>query len=159
MEPLIALLVAWPVLRLIGYFGVRRLAHWQTSLRGAIAVMFTMTAIVHFVAKRDELIAMVPPGLPAPELLVTVTGVLEFAGAIGLLIPRFARSAAICLTVLLLVMFPANVYAAQAGLEMALLPRTILQLIFLAATIAASWKTSSAAGEPTAPKASRGVPG
>jgi hypothetical protein len=33
-------------------------------------------------------------------------------------------------------MFPANVYAAQQGTEMALLPRTLLQVVFLAATLA-----------------------
>lgn len=141
MEPLLALLISWLVLRLIGWCGVRWLARWQTSLRGAVAVMFTMTGVVHFVGMRQELIAMVPPGLPAPELLVSITGVLELAGAAGLLIPRLARTAAVCLTLLLLVMFPANIYAAEAGLEMALLPRTLLQLVFLAATIAAAWKS------------------
>jgi uncharacterized membrane protein len=30
---------------------------------------------------------MVPPGLPEPALLVTATGVLELAGAAGLLVP------------------------------------------------------------------------
>ncbi len=84
---------------------------------------------------------MVPPALPEPGLLVTITGVLELAGAVGLLWRRTAPWAAVGLTVLLVAMFPANVYAALAGLTldgvpaMALLPRTLLQVVFLAATL------------------------
>ena len=84
---------------------------------------------------------MVPPALPEPGLLVTVTGVLELAGAVGLLWRRTAPWAAAGLSVLLVAMFPANVYAALAGLTlggapaMALLPRTLLQVVFLAATL------------------------
>jgi uncharacterized membrane protein len=50
--------------------------------------MFTLTGMAHFVGMRAELIDMVPPALPNPGLLVTVTGALELAGAAGLLIPR-----------------------------------------------------------------------
>jgi uncharacterized membrane protein len=53
---------------------------------------------------------MVPPFLPAPELLVTVTGVLELAGAAGLVWSRTAPWAAGGLSALLVAMFPANVY-------------------------------------------------
>jgi uncharacterized membrane protein len=59
---------------------------------------------------------MVPPRLPKPEVLVTVTGILEFAGAVGLFIPAVARQAAWCLIALLVAMFPANVHAARARL-------------------------------------------
>jgi hypothetical protein len=50
--------------------------------------MFVLTGVAHFVGKRAELVAMVPPFLPAPELLVTVTGVLELTGAVGLVWSR-----------------------------------------------------------------------
>ena len=99
--------------------------------------MFVLTGVSHFVGMRDQLIAMVPPALPEPELIVTVTGLLELAGAVGLFVPRLARWAAAGLALLLLVMFPANVYAAQAGILddwwSQLWPRTVLQLVFLAA--------------------------
>jgi uncharacterized membrane protein len=41
-----------------------------------------------------------------------VTGILEMAGAIGLLVPRFSRLAGTCLLLFLIAVFPANVYAA-----------------------------------------------
>ncbi|MEU3959842.1 DoxX family protein [Streptomyces buecherae] len=56
---------------------------------------------------------MVPPRLPRPDLLVTLTGGLEIAGAIGLLIPALSRWAAAGLALLMIGMFPANVSAAR----------------------------------------------
>jgi uncharacterized membrane protein len=85
---------------------------------------------------------MVPRAFPRPEALVTLTGVLELLGALGLLLGRLAPLAAAGLSLLLLALFPANVHAARAGLTIggrpatALVPRTLLQLLFLAATLA-----------------------
>jgi uncharacterized membrane protein len=73
-----------------------------------LAAMFVLTGVAHFVGKRAELVAMVPPFLPAPELLVTVTGVLELTGAVGLVWSRTAPWAAGGLSALLVAMFPAE---------------------------------------------------
>jgi uncharacterized membrane protein len=141
MAPLVVLVVVTLALRAAGAAGVRRLGSWPTALRGGLAAMFVLTGTSHFVGMRDDLISMVPPVLPEPALLVTITGVLELAGAAGLLWRGTVPSAAGGLSALLVVMFPANVYAALAGLTlsggpaMALVPRTLLQLVFLAATL------------------------
>ncbi|WP_461174911.1 DoxX family membrane protein [Arthrobacter sp. Z1-9] len=142
MAPLITLLAVTLLLRIAGAMGVKPLRSWHTSLRGGLAAMFTLTGVAHFNGMRGELVAMVPPALPNPELLVTATGVLELLGAAGLLHRRTAPWAAGGLALLLVAMFPANVYAAQAGLIVngaaatALLPRTLIQLVFIGATIA-----------------------
>jgi uncharacterized membrane protein len=140
MEPLVVLVVVTAMLLGLGALGVRRLRPGVVALRGGLAAMFTMTASAHFVGLRDQLVAMVPPVLPAPELLVTITGLLEFAGAAGLLWARTAPWAAGGLSALLVAMFPANVHWALSGrasdFAETLWPRTGLQLIFLAATIA-----------------------
>ncbi|MEU4422487.1 DoxX family protein [Actinoplanes sp. NPDC024001] len=145
MAPLIALIGGFVVLRLLGVAGVDALDAWQPALRGGLALMFVVTGVVHFYppAMRRDLIAMVPPGLPRPGLLVTVTGVLELAGAIALLIPRLAPFAAAGLALLMLAMFPANVSAARrsrtlGGRPVTPLPqRTALQVLFVAAAVAA----------------------
>ena len=62
---------------------------------------------------------MVPPTLPRPALLVMITGILEFIGAAGLLLPSAAAAAAYGLIALLVAMFPANLHAARAGLVIA----------------------------------------
>ncbi|KYF92315.1 DoxX family protein [Sorangium cellulosum] len=142
MAPLLVLSISFALLLLLGRLGVRHLASWVTCLRYALAAMFLLTASAHWGSRRAELVAMVPPVLPYPELLVTVTGVLEIAGAAALLVPRLAPWAAAGLTILLVAMFPANVHAARAGLTLGgspvtpLVPRTLIQIVFLAATLA-----------------------
>ncbi|MEV2275351.1 hypothetical protein AB0I72_07175 [Nocardiopsis sp. NPDC049922] len=140
MEPLITLVGVTLALGVAGALGVRRLRPWPVALRGGLAAMFTLTGVVHFVGMRQELIAMVPPALPAPDLLVTVTGVLELLGAAALLWSRTAPWAAAGLTALLLAMFPANVHLALTGTDLPahqeIVPRTVMQAVFLAATVA-----------------------
>ncbi|WFF02874.1 DoxX family membrane protein [Micromonospora sp. WMMD964] len=146
MAPLIALLVGTTLARLAGLAGVSALDGWHPALRVGLAAMFTLTAVAHFVGeRRADLIAMVPPRLPRPGLLVTLTGVLELVGAVGLLVPATARVAAAGLALLMLAMFPANVSAAYRRLTLAGRPvtplgqRTALQLVFVAAAVAISF--------------------
>jgi uncharacterized membrane protein len=103
--------------------------------------MFVMTGIAHFVNPlRRDMIAIVPPRLPAAGLLVTLTGVLELAGAAGLLYPPARVAAAACLFVLMLVMFPANIYAARMpdppkSMTSRLDVRTVEEVVYLAAAV------------------------
>jgi uncharacterized membrane protein len=139
MAPLIVMLVSWLVARTIGFTGMWHQADsWTGALRFALAAMFVFTAVSHFHPRtRSDLIRMVPPSLPAPALLVTATGVLEFIGAIGL--TQALPAAAYGLIALLAAMFPANVHAARAGLIVAgrraspLVWRLPLQLFWISA--------------------------
>jgi uncharacterized membrane protein len=85
-------------------------------------------------------LAMVPPAFPRPEFPRALTGLFDIAGAVGLMRPRTAPYAALGLCFLLLAVFPANVHAARQQLSIAgrrvetLLPRALLQFVFLAAT-------------------------
>ncbi|MER0245740.1 MauE/DoxX family redox-associated membrane protein [Streptomyces sp. HSW2009] len=114
MEPLVALVVGFLGARLAGLLGVDALDGWHPAVRIGLALMFAFTAVAHFhPALRADLIDMVPPPLPRPDLLVTLTGLLEAAGAAALLVPASARWAAAGLALLLVAMFPANVSAAR----------------------------------------------
>ncbi|MFF7178093.1 hypothetical protein [Streptomyces sp. NPDC008121] len=140
MEPLVTLVAVTGLLLLAGATHVpwaARLRGPVVALRGGLAAMFTLTAGAHFVGMRDELIAMVPPALPAPGLLVTLTGIAELGCALALLWSRTARASAAVLTAMLIGMFPANVYAAGGDVPWwdELGPRTATQLVFLAATV------------------------
>jgi len=114
---------------------------WWTALRLALCAMFLLTASAHWGRRRPDLIRMVPAGIPNAGAMVTVTGICEILGAIGLLIPAVAPYAAIGLTLLLLAIFPANVRAAREQLSIAGTPampivaRTLVQIVFLTATI------------------------
>ncbi len=112
MAVLIALFTSWLVFRGIGALGVGALATWQGSAVYALTLMFVFTGIAHFNKMKHDLVRMVPALFPRPMLLIYLTGVLEFMGAVGLLLPRFRALAGICLIALLIAMFPANVNAA-----------------------------------------------
>jgi uncharacterized membrane protein len=145
VAPLIALAVSILIFWIAGRTGVTVFQDLRFVLRAALAVMFFLTASAHWGRRRPDLIRMVPPAFPRPHLLVTITGVLEILGAIGLLLPSTARASSICLILLLVALFPANVRAARqhltiAGKHVPSLPvRSIIQLVFIATLIAAAW--------------------
>jgi uncharacterized membrane protein len=99
--------------------------------------MFCFTAAAHFNSMRADLVRMVPPAIPNPELMVTFTGICEILGAIGLLVPRTRRAAAVALVVFLLAVLPANVHAALSEVTLRsapvtpLIPRVALQALFI----------------------------
>lgn len=143
MAPLIALVIGTVLARLAGAFGFTPVDSWPASVAVGLAAMFALTGIAHFVPKmRASMIAIVPPGLPAPGFLVTLTGVLELLGAVGVLIPSTRVLAAACLGVLLVAMFPANVHAAKLRSNPLSTPlgwRTAEQVLFLATTVIVVW--------------------
>lgn len=142
MAPFIVLVTLFGLLSVLGHFQMPIAFGWWTSLRFALAGMFLLTASAHWGKRRPDLIAMIPPVFPKPDVLVTVTGVLEIIGAVGLMLAATARYSALGLALMLLAVFPANVYAARMRLTIAgsqvpaLFPRTLLQIVFLTATVA-----------------------
>jgi uncharacterized membrane protein len=130
MAPLVVQFVAWAGFWLAGRLGVvTAAASLGGSLRFAMATMFVFTGLAHFAPRtRSDMIRMVPPVLPAPGLLVSATGVLELAGAAGLGIRSVSSVAAVALAVMLVAMFPANIYAARQQLIIAGRPATPLAL-------------------------------
>jgi uncharacterized membrane protein len=145
MFPFFVLLISTVVFRVMGMAGVNLFDSWTWCLRCGLALMFLFTASAHWGKRRGDLIAMVPRSLPRPDLLVSTTGVLEILGGLGLLIPTVAPVAAACLVALLIGLFPANVRAARehltlGGRQATALPlRALLQLVFIAALIAAGF--------------------
>ena len=114
MAVIITLVLGTLGARLAGWLGVDYANSWPSAIAIGLAAMFVVTGIAHFVNPlRRDMISIVPPRLPSPGLLVTVTGVLELVGAAGLLYPPTRVAAAACLFVLMLVMFPANIYASR----------------------------------------------
>jgi uncharacterized membrane protein len=139
MIPLYLLIASFIAFLLLGREGVVYFHGWQHALRAALGAMFLLTASAHWGKRRADLIAMVPNAFPQPTLLVTLTGILETIGAIALQIPKLAFFTATGLFLMLIAVFPANVYAARYRLTIAgrpvpgLLSRTLIQIIFLVA--------------------------
>jgi uncharacterized membrane protein len=141
VAPLIALVVVTLLARIAGAFNFAggRFRSLSDALCAGVAALFLMTGGAHFIGLRDDMMRMVPPAFGNPGFWVTFTGVAEIAGAIGILIPKTRRLAAAGLILLLLAVFPANVYAATHQLTFGgepatpLVPRILEQLVFLAA--------------------------
>ena len=82
---------------------------------------------------------MIPEPLPKSLRLIYLTGLLQIAGAIGLLVPALRRLAGVGLVAQLVAMFPANVHAARNGIPFRGRPPTPLairvpvQLVFIVA--------------------------
>ncbi|QAV69920.1 DoxX family membrane protein [Salinibacterium sp. UTAS2018] len=94
-----------------------QIAQW--ALRITLALAFIAAGVSHFVAAPARTMrAMIPPvlrhpRLPSPAALVTITGLCEIAGGLGLLWEPVRFITAIALIVFLIAVFPANAYAAD----------------------------------------------
>lgn len=143
MAPLVVLVTVTLAVRGLGMLGVEPLNGWPAAVTVGLSAMFVVTASAHFSrTRRPALIAMVPPRLPRPGPVVTTTGLLELAGAAGLLAPGTRTAAGICLALLLVVMFPANVHAARTSTGVRTMPlpaRSALQVGFVAACLVAAF--------------------
>ncbi len=99
----------------------------KRAVRTAAALLFVVAGIAHFLVP-DMLVRFIPPWLPAPTALVLISGVIEIAGGVGLFVARFRRHAAWMLSLLLLLILPANIFMLtspeQAGV--AALPALLL---------------------------------
>lgn len=109
----------------VGTYGVLTLAnmlsekvHLSQSLRGrmSLAIFFVFTGVSHFLMP-EEMAQMLPEFIPWRVEIIYVTGILEVAGGIGLLIPGLERLAAWSLILFLIGVLPSNIYAAINHVE------------------------------------------
>lgn len=110
-----------------------------SASRIVLAALFAFAGTMHFIIP-GQYVAVMPPALPLHRELVYLSGALEIAGGIGLLIPHTRRAAGIGLILLLLAVWPANLQmlldaraaGASAWAQTLLLLRLPLQLVLIA---------------------------
>ena len=102
--------------------GMEKRVRWGAV---AIGVFYIAAGALHFVATQLYLRAM-PGYLPAPRALVLVSGAAEIAGGIGVMLPSTRRAAAWGLVLLLVAVFPANVWMAMHPERFAEIPQWAL---------------------------------
>src|SRR5215204_4491547 len=110
MAPLFVLVISFLLLRGVGFLGVRRLSSWREAGLIAVVIMFLFTGVTHFTGMKHDYAAMLPGPLSGNLGIIYLSGILEIAGAVGLLVPRTRRLAGVCLALYLLAVFPGNVY-------------------------------------------------
>jgi len=115
MKPLIVLLIVFAIsLVLTKIF--QGTYQFPVSGRIALSVMLIFTAIAHFAFTRG-MEMMLPSFIPYKTAVIYLTGVIEFAAAIGILIPGFRVVAAWLLISFFLLILPANIYAAVKNVD------------------------------------------
>ncbi|MDO6431376.1 hypothetical protein Q4E93_12300 [Flavitalea sp. BT771] len=110
MKPLFVLLGVF----FIVFFLLRVTNGWwdyRLSARIAMAAMLLLTAIAHFAFTRG-MEMMLPDFVPFKKAMVYLTGIAELAGAVGLLLNAWFALAGVMLTLLFMLMLPANIHAA-----------------------------------------------
>ena len=82
------------------------------NVRGLARVLlslFVVTAgVLHFVSPAF-FVSIVPAWLPHPRAMVAISGVCEITGGLGLFLPKTRRLAGLCLVLLFIAVFPANI--------------------------------------------------
>ncbi len=105
------LILIFALLYVPNVFGINFLPGAQAKMRVALGASFVIAGVLHFVA--TELFArIVPPFFPYKIEIVYLSGVFEILGGIALLTLRLRRLSAIFLILLLVAVFPANIYMA-----------------------------------------------
>lgn len=84
---------------------------FKTGLKYLLGLAFAAAGANHFVMTEFYL-RMMPPYLPWHLLLVYLSGVIEFALGVALLVPRLTRVAAWGMIALCVAVFPANLHMA-----------------------------------------------
>jgi uncharacterized membrane protein len=137
-----SLMITLALCVLLGRGGLSSFGWMQWALRVIVALPLLASGPLHF-TRTAMMATIVPPFFPYRPQLILLTGVLELAGAIGLLLPAFTRTASVCLAVLMIAIFPANVYAANqtvGGLHMPSVPvRLAMQIIYILLLLIAGW--------------------
>ena len=80
---------------------------WRGVMRIAMAVFFAAGFVLHLLAT-DKLVAITPDWVPYPREVVLITGMIELAGAVALLVPALRRVTGIALAIYVIAVWPAN---------------------------------------------------
>jgi len=88
--------------------GQPRATTGRAVMRWLMAAFFVGGFFLHLTAV-ESLIKMTPEWVPYPRLVIYLTGALELAGGVALLVPRLRRVAGIALALYVLAVWPANI--------------------------------------------------
>ena len=112
----------------------------KLAFRILLALIMVSAGVLHF-ARPAGFVKIVPAFLPAPYLLVLVSGVFEVMGGVGLLVPFTRELAALGLIALFVAVFPANVNMAMNDIQPAdaHLPTVLLWLRLPLQVVLVAW--------------------
>ncbi len=105
------------ILQLAAKIGLNPLKRFRDNARVATGLAFILTGFSHFIIP-EKFMEMMPPFLPVPMILIYISGCFEILGGLGLIIQRQKYLAGIGLILLLLAVFPANIFVAVNNVQL-----------------------------------------
>jgi uncharacterized membrane protein len=115
MKPLLILISVF-LISLVSIILLSGDYNFALAARIAMSAMLLFTAIAHFVFAKG-MSMMLPDFIPYKTAVIWLTGFIEIAAAIGLLIPQIRIITAWLLIVFLILILPANIYAATKQID------------------------------------------
>lgn len=103
-----------------------------------LAVVYPVAGVMHFVVP-EVYLGIMPPALPAPLLLVYLSGAAEILLGLAVLVPRLRPWAGWGLVALLAAIFPANVHMALNAEAYAPIPAAALWLRLPLQAVLMAW--------------------
>jgi len=135
-------------LTIVAFFGIARgryagFGAVQNAIRVIVALPLLVSGVLVHFFRATTTASIIPPIFPAPVFLIVITGVFEIAGAIGLFVPRFRRSAALCIAIMMVAVFPANIYVAGRTIDGLSMPgvavRGTMQVVYIVLVLLAGY--------------------
>lgn len=117
MTVFIIIILLAALFQLAAGIGLNPLKKFRDNARVATGITFIFTGMSHFIMP-GKFMEMMPPALPFPLALIYISGFFEILGGLGLMLPLTKRSAATGLILLLLAVFPANIFVAVNNVQL-----------------------------------------
>jgi uncharacterized membrane protein len=151
--PLALLVVTVLAFFWMGRGGYAEFGITQLILKVVVALPLLVSGVFLHFFRVAVTASIIPPCFPARPFLVVLTGIFEIAGAIGLFVPRFRRAAAFWIAVMMVAIFPANIYGAGkvvGGLQFPSVPvRLAMQIVYIALALLAGYGIPRPPSRPT----------
>jgi uncharacterized membrane protein len=116
MKPLIVLIAGFAAGCLVTFI-ITHHVNLYLSGRTAMATMLILTSFGHFVFNKG-MVLMLPRFMPFKKIVIYLTGIIEIAAAIGLLIPGTYHITGILLILFFILALPANIIAAKQNVNL-----------------------------------------
>jgi uncharacterized membrane protein len=116
MKPLFVLIGTF-VLSYLAFFIITHNANVYNSGRIAMAAMLVFTSVAHFVFNKGMTL-MLPQWMPFKKMIIYLTGIIEIALGIGLVIPLVSYIDGLLLIDFFILLLPANILAANQKVDL-----------------------------------------
>ena len=117
MTVFVLILIFTGILLLAAKIRVNPLKNFKDNALIATGLTFIFAGVSHFFIP-DTFIKLMPPFVPFPLAMVYVSGIFEILGGIGLIVSKTRRAASYGLILLLLAVYPANIYVAMENIQL-----------------------------------------